>query len=592
MRDPILFELVKNAYTTVGEEMGIAVSHSAYSTMTQQRPRRSRSAEGDGGGGGIFTGKGHLITGPGLLHSAAQRPSLTEIMKDFPPDTMQEGDIFIHNHPYRGGIHSNDVFIFRPIFYKGRLSFFTSATMHVADIGGLTAGGLPATATEMYHEGLVIPPIKFHDAGTPNESLAKIIEANSRTPEMAMGDIRALVAATNVGGTRLMELVGRYGYEELLGITEELLEYAALRTRQEIQRLRPGVYKGSFVIDDDGIEQRPEGHRVAVTVTIEDSTFHADFTGTDRQARGPINCPISEAHCAVAFTLRLFIDPTIPMNEGFWTSFKMTLPVGSLVNPRPPAAVNSRMATVMAMKDAMLKGLSEAYPEKATAFSSNVHVYTMNGLGATSGRVWSFMDAKFGGLGARSTKDGIDGTGDLIYGGGDTGGQSLEPYELNHPVLFQRHQIWEDSGGPGKWRGGLGILREVKILERGQVTARIADRARFPPPGLAGGTPGRGGAWVVNRGTPKEVLLPPKVSNYNLEPGDTVTMLTSGGGGFGPAWERGPQHVLKDVLEHKVSVEGARRDYGVAIDRESFAIDEAETRRLRAAMAARAKAQG
>ncbi len=578
MRDPVMFEIVKNAFTTVGQEMGLAVVRSAYSSMMKE-------GSGDGTSGAVFDRNGYLLTGPYLLHMSSLRPTLFEILKDYPLDSLKDGDVFLSNHPYRGGIHSNDMMLFRPVFFDGKLSFFTAAIMHVADIGGMSAGGLPATATEMYHEGLVLPPVKLQDGGKPQE-LIKILEANSRTPEKVIGDIRALLAAANVGADRLIDLIHRYGYEELLGIGDEMIDYSETRTRHEITQLPDGVYTGSFVIDDDGIENKPEGHTVRVTVTIDGSTFHADFTGTDPQARGPINSPIAESTAGVMFVLRCFIDPTIPMNEGCYRPLTVTFPQGTLVNPRPPAALNSRMATVMAMMDSMLRALSPAFPGKSMASSSNISVYTMNGTDAKTHRIWTFMDPNFGGVAARSVKDGVDVTGALIFGGGGVG-QTVEPHEIEYPVQYKRVQLWKDSGGPGKWRGGLGLRREIQILTEGQVTARIADRSRMPPAGAEGGQAGKGGGWVVNMDDAEETVLPGKVTNYHLKAGDTFTTLTSGSGGYGPAWERDKDLVLKDVREQKVTPESAQRDYGVFIDPESMTIDDDETQRLRAALASR-----
>lgn len=578
MRDPVLLEIVKNAFFTIGEEMGLAVVRSAYSTAIKEAGDATSA---------IFDVDGQLITqsqrAP-LYHLSSMRPSLLEVLKDYPPDTLRDGDVFMCNDPYRGGIHSNDVTLFKPVFLGGRLSFFTAALVHVADIGGLSAGGLPATATEMYHEGLILPPLKFYDAGEPSANVVKIIEANSRTPEKVMGDIRAMLAAANVGAARLSTLTKKYGYSELHGICQELLAYSEKRTRQEIQRMPQGVYQGSFIIDDDGVEHRPQGFKVQVTVRIHDSTFEVDLTGTDGQARGPINASVSQSMSGVVYGLRCLIDPMIPMNEGCYRPLKVYFPLGSLANPRPPAACNSRIATVMAIIEAMLKALSGAYPEKAVASSGNVHVFTMSGVDQRAGRIWTFLMGGSGSIGARSTKDGVDVEGALILGSASGARSSVEAYEMEYPLLFERVQLWQDSGGAGKWRGGLGVRKEVKLLDRAEVTARIADRSRFPPPGVFGGQPGRGGSWVVNMDKPGEATLPSKVTGVALSSGDTFTMLSSGGGGFGVPWERDPKLVLQDIRDHKVSIEAAAREYGIAVDSKTGRLDEAQTRSLRARM--------
>ena len=575
--DPVLLEIVKNAMGTAAEEMGLAVVRSGYSTIIKESGDASSA---------IFDREGRVVAqsqGTPLMHLSSLRPTLRSMIEDFPLDTMQDGDIYVSNDPYRGGIHSNDVVVCKPVFHKDRIVAFTGALIHVADIGGVSAGGLPATATEMFHEGLMLPPMKLFEAGKPNDSLMRIIPANSRTPEKVMGDLRALIAACNVGAARILTLGEKYGHDELHSITDELMAYSETRTRQEIAKIPAGTYEGSFLIDDDGVTDKPEGYTVRVKMRVEGSSFQADFTGTSPQARGPINAATSQVTSGILFAVRSQIDPTIPMNEGCYRPLDIILPPGTLVNPLPPAPFNARMATVMASIEAMLRGLSQAYPERAVAASSNVHVYTMNGI-EPSGRVWIYMDANQGGTGARSTKDGLDVEGALIFGGGG-GGTSVEAYEQEYPVLFQRHQLWQDSGGAGKFRGGLGLRREVKILDSGQVTARATDRCRFPPPGLFDGATGHGGGWVINMDQQDEKVLAPKVSGVPLKAGDTLTMLTSGGGGFGPSWQRDLDAVLRDVEDGIVSIESARRDYGVVIDQATLAIDHDETKRIRATLA-------
>ncbi len=576
VRDPILLEIVKNAFATAAEEMGLAVVRSAYSTIVK---------EGGDASSAIFDRDGRLIAqsrGAPLYHLCSLRPTLWEVMKDFPPDTMNDGDVFACNDPYRGGIHSNDVMVFKPVFARGRIVAYTGVLIHVADLGGISAGGLPATATEMYHEGLVLPPVKLFDGGKPDDAVMKVIPANSRTPEKVMGDIRALVAADNVGAARLLALGKKYGFDELHAITSELLDYAERRTRQEIQKIPPGRYEGSFIIDDDGVENRLEGYAVRCSIGVEGSSFRADFTGTDKQAQGPINAAASQSMGGILFALRCFIDPTIPINEGCYRPLDILLPHGTLVNPRPPAACNARMATVVAIVEAMFQAFSKAYPQKAMAASGNIHVYTMNGLDGGTGRVWTYMDGNHGGLGARLGKDGIDLGGPMISGGGGGGGQAIEAYEMEYPVLFRRFELRRDSGGPGQWRGGLGLRREVKILESGAVTVRATDRCRFPPPGVFGGVQGLGGGWVVNMDAPNERHLPTKASGVPLAPGDSLTMLSSGGGGFGNPLRRDPRLILDDVLEQKVTLDGARRDYGVVIDSGTLDVDDEATQRRRA----------
>jgi N-methylhydantoinase B len=583
--DAIIMEIVKNALNAISAEMGTAVVRGGYSTSIK---------EGGDASNAIFDAKGRLVaqneTTP-LLHLCSLRPSLHSVIADFPLETMREGDVYLTNDPFRGGIHSNDILLFKPVFHKGRPVFFTGTLIHVADIGGMSAGGLPANATEIYHEGLVLPPVKFHDAGAPNATLLTVLAANSRTPDKLMGDLRALLGGVNVGAVRLQALIARYGITRLEQIIDALIDYAERRTRQEIALLRPGTYEGAFAIDDDGIEDRPGGFVVRVKITIEGSEFTADFTGTDRQARGAINAATSQSMSGVMFALRCLIDPTIPLNDGCYAPVSVILPPGTLVNPDMPAAVNSRIATIGAIIDAILGSVAGAYPDKAIGASCSVHVSTPTGIDPETGRPWIFISAISGGSGARGGKDGIDCSGGpLILAGFGGAGTPNEVLEMEYPVIVERCAMWTDSGGPGRWRGGVGSLRDIRMLSDGMLTARIADRSRFPPRGIGGGAPGAGGAWTINRGTPDEVVLPPKVTNYQIRAGDLVTMTGSGGGGVGNPREREPGEVLRDVQEGRVSVAGARERYGVAVlatpgDEAVAELDGPATARLREALA-------
>ncbi|WP_420639222.1 hydantoinase B/oxoprolinase family protein [Candidatus Poriferisocius sp.] len=570
--DPVALEVVKNALAVIAEEMGLTTVRSAYSSVVK---------EGGDSTAAVFDHRGRFIAqsmGAPLMHLASLRPSLGAVLEDFPPDRMADGDIYAANDPYRGGIHSNDVMIFRPVFIDGRLAFFTSALLHVADLGGMAAGGLPANATDMFQEGLVLPPVPLARGGEPNQPMLKVIAANSRTPDKVLGDIRAMIAAVNVGADRLGDLARRYGLVRLHGLVDDLLDYTERRTRFGIEALADGTYTGSFVIDDDGVNPEAD-HTVAVTLTVTGSEVIADFEGTSPQAPGPINAAVSQTVSGVLYALRCMLAPDIPVNDGAFRPLEVRLPPGTLVNPDPPAALNARMATVMAVVEAMLGAFAQLDPARAVAASCNVHVYIMNGLGADR-RPWAFMDPQFGGSGARSDRDGVDVTGPLVFATGG-GLHTVEAYEQEHPVRFERFELWTDSGGPGRWRGGSGSRRDIRILTDGQFTGRATDRCRRPPPGISGGHPGAGGGWVLNADTPGERPLPAKVTAHPLQAGEVITMYTSAGGGCGDPLERDPRRVADDVRDGRVSVEGARASYGVVIDPATGHLDPDETARLR-----------
>ncbi len=572
MHDPVLLEIIKNAMATVAEEIGIVAVRSAYSTAVKESADASAA---------ICGCDGQVIAqslGAPLMHLSSLRWSPRELIKDFPLEAMKDGDVFLFNDQFHGGIHSNDIMVFKPVFSGGKPRFLTSALIHVADLGGLSAGGLPATATEYFHEGLMLPPVKLYDGGQLNHDLVRIISANSRTPEKVMGDIRSMVGGTVVGAKRLLELIDKYGLEKLETLIRELIDYTEQLTRDEIAKIPPGTYYGSYEIEEDGVVP-DKTYTVRVAVTVKGSDCHFDFTGTDTQARGAINAAFSQSISGVMFALRCFLEPSIPMNEGCFRPLTFTLPFGTLVNPRPPAACNARMATVCAAIDAIFQALSQAVGKKAMAASGNVHVYTMNGSNPETGQIWSYMDAAMGSVGARSIKDGVDAQPISLFGGNDR--PSMEAYEIEHPVMFQRFRLWPDSGGPGKWRGGVGLHREVTVLQDAEITVRAADRCRIPPLGIMGGKQGKGGGWVINLGTASQIDLPSKKTNQPLHAGDTLSMFMSGGGGFGDPRERDPELVARDVEQGIVSIEAAARDYAIIVDPISFKVDAQATGKLR-----------
>ncbi len=445
VQDPIVLEIVKNLLNTTAEEMGLAVVRSAYSVRLKEKGDASSA---------IFDAEGRVIAqsqGTPLQHLSSMRPSLQSVLQDYPPGQIRDGDVYLMNDPYRGAIHSNDCIVYRPVFYNGVLSFFTAALVHVADIGGMAAGGLPANATEIYHEGLIIPPLKLQDAGEPNDTLVKILMANSRTPDKLMGDLRALQAATTLGARRIISLVEKYGYEDILRIAHETMDYSEQRMRKDIAKIPAGTYEGSYLIDDDGSDSSRR-YRVHVTVEGRGSHVYVDLAGTDPPARGPINAAFSQSMSGVMMGVRCFLDPSIPMNEGCWRPLKINLPLGSLVNPKMPAPCNARVITVCAIIESIIQALSKAMPERGVAASCVNHVYTLNGTDPATGRRWIYMENDFGGVGARSIKDGPDATGPHIFGGGWA--NPVEAGEVEFPVRIDEYGMWRDSGGPGRFHGG------------------------------------------------------------------------------------------------------------------------------------------
>ena len=423
--------------------------------------------------------------------------------------------------------------------------------MSVSDRGGISAGGLPANATECFHEGLMIPPIKLYDAGKLDLALASMVRANSRTPDKISTDIDALAAGGNVAARRMAEMIAKYGYARLTAIIEELLDYSERLVRQSIEKIPDGIYQGSYDVEEDGIDD-DKTHHVEVTITVAGSNCTLDFTGTGHQARGAINCSSSQALSCLLFTLRCYFEPNIPMNEGLYRPIDVVFPPGSLVNPLYPAACNLRLAVGQAVIDAINAALAPIRPDLAMGASSTVNTVTAHGKHPHSDRMWSMLDINMGPGGARAGLDADDGLPMLMHGSSGYE-RNIEGYEIQYPVLYRSVRFAPDSGGAGKWRGSNGIIREIEFLTEAQLTVRATDRCLIPPRGAAGGKAGLGGVWVLNKGAPNEIKLPSKKTNHRIRAGDVLTAMASGGGGYGDPCERDPDRVrvITDYHEKK-----------------------------------------
>jgi N-methylhydantoinase B len=553
--DAVRTQVIRNAFKVVTEEMGAAVVRSSFSTMIQESVEASAA---------ILDRDARLLsagqeTTP--LHSSSLRCGLRSIIEDYPLGTMRPGDVYAMNDPFRGGIHSNDILVFRPVFVSSTPWYFTATLVHVADLGGASSGGLPANVTDYFGEGLLLPPVPLCLSGEENVAVMRVIGHNSRMPANLMGDVRALIAGANVGAVRLEEVLDRFGAETVaeavgafLGHSEELMSAA-------LGKIPPGRYQGQFRIEDDGSGNGAE-YVVRVAITAQDGRLTVDFEGTSAQATGIINAAYSQALAATLFGIRACVGLDLPLDEGNYRCLDVNLPYGSLVNPRSPAACNGRIVTATAIIEAIVGALATADPGLAMAASGIVHVYTLGGLD-DGGAHWGYLGVEMGGSGARFGLDGPDAVSAAMFGSGRTS-TDVEPIEARYPVLVERSALWPDSGGPGQWRGGVGTETVVRALRPARVTVRT-DRVRLAPPGLAGGLPGRTGGYFIRRGSSPPRRLPGKAMNIPLEPGDALVMRTTGGGGVGRPSRRSSTRLVADVLNGIVTAKGARRDYGTDV---------------------------
>jgi N-methylhydantoinase B len=543
-------EVIRAGLAVAAEEASAVVVRSSHSTFIQ---------EGADACAALLDVTGQLIvpsTATSLLHSCSLRCALPLLLDVIHLDTIQPGDVLATNDPYAGGIHANDILVFEPVFLAGAIQFFAGTLVHVADVGGSVAGGLASTATDMFQEGLTLPAVKLYERGALVEPIWRILVANSRVPDKVVGDVKALVAGTNVLRRRVESLSERWGADTVVRVAAEWLDYAEHRMRAEIANLPDGEWTGSYTIETDGVEDGRQ-FDVCARVTIDGDTCVIDFDGTSSQSRGAINASVSQSLSGALYAVRCFVDATIPMNEGCLRPLDIRLPAGSLVNPNRPAACGGRIVTVAAGIEAIIGALSAADPQLGTAASSLVQVFTLAGVG---GAPWLTLLYEFGGLGGRHGSDGPDATGAFFLGGRNVVPQ-IEPLEVTYPVLVQDARLRPDSGGPGRWRGGLGLEMAMELRQDAIVTVR-GDRLSLPPLGRAGGQSGVGGFFDVRHADGTTERLKPKQANVAMRAGDVLVIATSGGGGVGDANERDPNAVQRDLEAGHISPQHAHDAYG------------------------------
>ncbi|MET7335240.1 hydantoinase B/oxoprolinase family protein [Nonomuraea sp. NPDC005650] len=557
MPDPLTAEVLRNALVVAAEEASIVVVRSAYSTFI---------VEGSDASAAVLDARGRLIAqsmATTLMNSMALKVALPELLKDLPADRMSPGDVYVLNDAYRGGVHTNDLLVYRPVFVGGTPAYFTATMIHVSDLGGLSAGGMAPLATDIFLEGLQLPPVRLATEEGLDPTVEAILRANSRTPDKVMGDVRALVAGTAVAAARLESLVGEYGAEGLGAGVDDYLDYTEARTRAALAELPSGRFEAAYPIDDDGINPE-KSHEIRVAVTLGDERVVLDFAGTGPQVPAAINASASQSLAAAVFAVRCFLDPTIPMNDGCLRAIDVRLPEGSLLNARSPYPCGGRYVPIYAAMEAVFQAMSDAVPERAIAPSGILQPFSIAAVGAP---YWIHLSYDFGGVGARRGLDGPDATG-VHFGIGRNSVPQAEPVESRCPLIVESVETIPDSGGPGRFRGGLGSRTVYRFLADCHVTTR-GDRLRLPPPGRDGGLPGRLGGFFKRHLDGTVERLASKVNNVRFAAGEAFVVETTGGAGLGPPSERDRTAILADLEAGHVTPRGAAADYGFDIRRPS-----------------------
>ena len=568
--DPITLEVIRNALASTADEMALIVMRSAYSPVVRDIMDYSTA---------LCDAQGRVIAqGLTLPIQLCSFPRIMRFVLERFGTSLSHGDVLIANDPYgSGGQHLPDVYILKPIMIDARLAGFAATVAHHTDLGGIVPGSVAIYATEIQQEGLRIPLMKLYDAGRPVDPVFRIIEANTRTPVEVMGDIRAQIAACNVAEEGLRTLLKRYGANTLDRYIDALHDHAEAMMRLVIRGLPDGVYRATDYID--GIGETPTPLAIVATVTIDDDEIDIDFAGTADQVSASINCPISLPESAAFCAIRCLAQQDIPNCEGYLRPITVRAPEGCLVNPRYPAACGARGVVGYRVFDAIMRALAQVVPERAIGGSEG-GPYLLAGGGTHEGRPFVLNEMVVGTWGARAGKDGIEG---ISNPAANLSNQPIEMIETDMPVEVLRYGLVADSGGAGQFRGGLAFVREFRFLSEVRFTLR-GDRRDHPPYGLQGGSTGAPSAHLLIRADGTEQILPTMpMEGYTARPGDVFRLTGAGGGGYGDPLKRAPGRVAEDVHEGKVTVGGAKRDYGVIFERDGATVDVAATERTRAA---------
>lgn len=556
--DPITFEVIRNSLLITTEEMKSVVTRTAMNLLIKSAGDLSCGIM-DSDTDLVAQGEGDI---PILL--ATMPYSLKGALSQVSVASLEPGDILIHNNPYLGNNHLPDVNVFKPIFHDGEIIAYSAVKGHWADVGGLTPGGVSASAPSIFAEGMQIPPLKIVEKGRLNDDVMKFILANTRMPSYVVGDLKAELAGCGRGEENVLALVRKYGLKTVKACMSEILDHSEALTRAGIKQIKDGTYRFSDHLDGDGIVDAPI--TIRVKVAVRNGECDIDFTGTDSQTKGSMNAPYAVTLGACFYVVKSIIDPAGPTNSGCYRPIHVNAPEGTIVNPHPPAGVGGgNVDTSTRVCDCLLGALAQAEPNRVVAAGSGgPFPITFSGIdmrkGTKSGK--SYVHSASGldsALGAGSYHDGRQGTRSNV---GNTGDIPIEVLEYYVPVLTETYEFAQDSGGPGKFRGGLALHKEWRALCDVEFTMHW-ERSKFAPYGLFGGKPGRKGYGYVKTLSGKKIPAPLKSKVELLHKGDVLDLRCAGGGGYGPPSQRDRALVLKDLKNGYVSRRAAAEEYGV-----------------------------
>ncbi len=521
--DAVTLEILKNAYLAIPEEMGVVLKRAAYSPNIKERMDASCA---------VFDARGRMVAqAEHIPVHLGSMPMAVEFCHDHFSKRAQEqlydGDQIIINDPYKGGSHLPDITMIKPIFFRNKRAGYVVNKAHHSDVGGKTPGSMPGDSTEIFQEGLRVPPCKLLSKGKESREIFDIIISNTRTPEERLGDLRAQLAANNVGAERVIQLIRKYSLNTHNSFINSILKYSEKMARTAISRIPNGTYSAIDYMDDDGIG--PSKIQLAVKVIVFDDNLSIDFNGTAKQSKGNINCPYSVSLSSVYYVVRCITDPSIPPNFGCYQPIAVHIPEGTILNPFEGAAVSAgNVETTQRIVDLLFLAFSKALPDKVPAQSQGTMNNILIGGQIEGDKFFSYYETVGGGEGALPFRNGQNG---IQVHMTNTANTPIEALELSYPLRVESYKLITNSGGNGLFEGGMGINRSLRILSEGATLSIQSERRKISPKGLKGGTNGHSGRNYLVRAR-EQIQLPSKVT-IQLKKNDLVVVETPGGGGWG-----------------------------------------------------------
>ncbi|MEB3756975.1 MAG: hydantoinase B/oxoprolinase family protein [Desulfurococcales archaeon] len=543
MVDKVTVEVIRNAAIYASEEMGVVLRNTAYSPNIKDRLDHSCAILAPNGD--LVAQAEHIPVHLGSM-SVGVKNTFNFLKKI--GEELKPGDVILVNDPYIAGTHLNDLLLMKPVYHNGRMISIVSNKAHHVDVGGSVPGSIGGGVEELIQEGTIIPPVKIVEEGKFNKNLLRLIEANVRTPSYFRGDLKAQIAALNVGERRVLELASKYGDTSVIEAWDEILSYTERYTRSILRNLH---VKGDFEAED--YMETPEGIvNIRVKLTFSNDGLRVDFTGTHEQIQYPINAVYGVTVSATSFALKTILDPVMPMNQGFLRVVEISAPKGSLVNPEKPAPVSGgNVETSQRIADVVYRALAKALPDKVPAAScgtmSNITVGGVN----SDGTQWAFYETIACGSGGRPCCDGVDAVQTNMT---NTLNTPMELLEREYPMLFTEYSIRTGSGGQGRYRGGNGVIRAFQLLQGDTRLTVTGERVKTRPWGLNGGLEGRPAEYLVIKNDGRVIKLDSKDSVI-LDNGDIVMIKTPGGGGYGDPCSRSQDEIRRDLEENRVDKE-------------------------------------